>query len=175
MTYAFTLTDIIPAEPRTIYDTWLDSRGHTAMTGGKAKMSNKLGADVSAWDGYIFGKNVVLEPGKRIVQTWRTTRFTEADPDSKITVTLVAVDDGTELTLHHAGVPDEHKGYENGGWQTHYFDPMKKYFGEAKHAKQKSAKRRPKRKPAKAEAKKARTIKKRAKAKKRKSAKRRRR
>ena len=40
MTYAFTLTDVIPASPQAIYDAWLDSRGHTAMTGSKAKMSS---------------------------------------------------------------------------------------------------------------------------------------
>ena len=33
MAFAFTLTDIIPATPGQIYDAWLDSRGHTAMTG----------------------------------------------------------------------------------------------------------------------------------------------
>ena len=27
-----------------------------------------------------------LEPGKRIVQSWRTTNFADADPDSRITV-----------------------------------------------------------------------------------------
>jgi len=27
-------------------------------------------------------------------------------------------------------VPDGHTGYQNGGWETHYFQPMKKYFGK---------------------------------------------
>ncbi len=161
MTYAFTLIDIIPASPETVYAAWLDSRGHTAMTGIKAKMSNKLGEEVSAWDGYIWGKNLVLEPGRRIVQSWRTTKFSDHDPDSKISVTLVPVEGGTQITLHHAGVPDGQTSYENGGWQDNYFEPMKRYFGnsrppkkskpakKSKSIKRKSAKRRPKRKPAK--------------------------
>src|ERR1700730_3317909 len=143
MTYAFTLTDVIPASPQAIYDAWLDSRGHTAMTGSKAKMSNKLGDEVSAWDGYIRGKNVVLEPGKRIVQTWRTRKFTDVDPDSKITLTFAPVEGGTQITLDHSGVPDGHTSYEQGGWQKSYFEPMKKYFGKSKMAKRKSARRRP--------------------------------
>jgi uncharacterized protein YndB with AHSA1/START domain len=73
MTYQFTLTDVIPASPETIYDAWLDSRGHTAMTGGKAKMSKRVGGKLSTWDGYISGQNIELVPGKRIVQSWRTT------------------------------------------------------------------------------------------------------
>jgi activator of HSP90 ATPase len=168
MTYAFTLTDIIPASSSTIYDAWLDTRGHTAMTGGKAKMSNRLGEKVSAWNGYISGKNLVLEPGKRIVQTWRTTNFTDQDPDSKIAVTLTPVEGGTQVTLYHSDVPDGQTSYEKGGWQSHYFEPMKKYFGTSRPAKKpnpakrKSAKRRtPKRKTAKAKTKKRKSAKRR--------------
>jgi activator of HSP90 ATPase len=160
MTYAFTLIDIIPASPRAIYDAWLDSRGHTAMTGSKAKMSNKLGTEVSAWDGYIWGKNLVLEPGKRIVQTWRTTKFADEDPDSKIMVTFAPTEGGTLVTLHHSGVPDGQTSYENSGWQDNYFEPMKKYFGKSKPAKRKPARRRPqKRKTTKRKTAKAKTIK----------------
>ena len=91
MTYRFRLTDVIPARPRQIYDAWLDSRGHRAITGGKARQSAMVGATVTAWDGYITGKNLELVPGKRIVQSWRTTKFTDAHKDSRITVTLKAV------------------------------------------------------------------------------------
>ena len=128
MTYRFKLTATIPASPRQIYDAWLDSRRHRAMTGGKAKQSAKIGAPVTAWDGYISGKNLELVPGRRIVQSWRTTKFTDAHKDSRITVTLKAVKDGTRITLAHVGVPDGQTSYQRGGWQSHYFEPMKKYF-----------------------------------------------
>jgi activator of HSP90 ATPase len=146
MSYGFTLIDVIPAAPEAIYDAWLSSRGHSAMTGGKATQSAKVGAAVSAWDGYISGRNLALAPGKRIVQSWRTTRFANQDPDSRITVTLAAVKGGTRVTLRHANVPDGHTSYQEGGWQSHYFEPMKKYFAKktkprAKRAKQKTAKR----------------------------------
>jgi len=146
MAYAFKLSDIVPAPPRAIYDAWLDSRGHTAMTGSAANASRTIGGAFTAWGGYIRGKNLDLDPGKRIVQLWRTTRFTDTDTDSIITVTLTAVEGGTRVTLVHSNVPDGHTGYENGGWRDHYFEPMKRYF--AKHgakaapaAKPKSSKR----------------------------------
>ena len=44
MSYDFTLSAVIPASPRAIYDAWLDSRGHGAMTGSAARMSAKPGA-----------------------------------------------------------------------------------------------------------------------------------
>jgi uncharacterized protein YndB with AHSA1/START domain len=130
MSYEFALTEIIPATPQAIYDAWLDSDGHTAMTGGKAEISAKPGAGYTAWDGYISGKNLELMPGRRIVQSWRTTQFPEGHGDSKITVTLTPAEGGTLLKLVHSDVPDGQTSYEKGGWQTHYFEPMKKYFSK---------------------------------------------
>jgi activator of HSP90 ATPase len=129
MAFLFTLTDIIPAEPRQIYDAWLDSRGHSAMTGSAAEAAATEGAPFTAWGGYISGRNLTLEPGRRIVQAWRTTRFTADDPDSRIEVLLEPAGEDTRLTLHHTNVPDGHTGYKDGGWQEHYFEPMKRYFG----------------------------------------------
>jgi activator of HSP90 ATPase len=129
MSYDFALSALIPATPKAIYDAWLDSRGHSQMTGGEAEMSTTIGDSFSAWDGYISGKNLELVPHASIVQSWRTTRFTEQDADSKITVTLAPATGGTILTIAHSNVPDGHTGYEQGGWQTHYFVPMQKYFG----------------------------------------------
>jgi uncharacterized protein YndB with AHSA1/START domain len=132
MTYDFKLTCKLPASPETVYDAWLDSRAHSAMTGAPAKMSKTVGADVSAWDGYITGKNIELVRGERIVQSWRTSQFTDADPDSVITVTLTPLENGARLTLDHAKVPDGQTSYEKGGWEENYFNPMKDYFAKSK-------------------------------------------
>jgi uncharacterized protein YndB with AHSA1/START domain len=128
MPYSFKLTAIIPASAQDIYDTWLDSRGHSDMTGGKASMWAEIGADVSAWDGYISGRNLELVPGERIVQSWRTREFRDDHEDSVITVTLATAAGGTLLTLVHSNVPDGQTSYEQGGWQEHYFQPMQDYF-----------------------------------------------
>jgi uncharacterized protein YndB with AHSA1/START domain len=129
MSYRFTLSDTIPATPQAIYDAWLDSRGHSQMTGGNAEASSQVGGTFTAWDGYISGTNLALVPGECIVQSWRTTNFADDQPDSRITVTLTPVPTGTRLTLLHEIVPEDHPGYEHGGWQDHYFTPMKAYFG----------------------------------------------
>ena len=116
-----------------IYNAWLSSDGHAAMTGSKAAAtSSAVGASFTVWDGYITGKNLALEPGQRIVQSWRTTKFTDGDPDSKIEVTLARADGGTRVSVRHSGVPDGHTSYRDGGWQRSYFDPMKAYFAKKK-------------------------------------------
>jgi len=128
MPYDYTLTAVIPASAREVYDAWLDSLAHSEMTGGRANMSAEIGAEFSAWDGYITGRNLQLVPGERIVQSWRTTKFPEDHEDSTITVTLEEGDAGTLLTLSHSNVPEGHLGYEQGGWQKSYFEPMIAYF-----------------------------------------------
>jgi uncharacterized protein YndB with AHSA1/START domain len=159
MTYSFTLTAIIPAPPQVVYDSWLDSRAHSSMTGGKATQSNRVGDAVTAWDNYINGRNVALAPGTRIVQTWRTTKFTEEHEDSTITVTLDPIPGGTRLTLDHSNVPDDQTSYEQGGWQKSYFEPMQRYFmtmikvdAISAGAKKKVAKKPAKKSPAKKKA-----------------------
>lgn len=137
MSYDFELSSTIPATPQAVYQAWLDSAAHSAMTGGEAEASSQLGAPHSAWDGYITGKNLELGPGMRIVQTWRTSRFAVDDPDSTITVVLTPVKTGTKLTLTHRGVPDGQTSYQKHGWRDHYFEPMKAYFA-AQRASEKS-------------------------------------
>jgi activator of HSP90 ATPase len=129
MPYSFTLVSTIPTTPEAIFDAWLDSAGHSAMTGAKATASDKVGADFTAWDGYIWGKNIELARGERIVQSWRTAQFSDADSDSILTVTLAPAEGETKLTLVHSNAPDDYKGYEDGGWEDNYFAPMKEYFG----------------------------------------------
>ena len=128
MPYAFELHCTLPASPREVYDAWLSSETHGEMTGGEAAMSDRIGADVSAWDGYITGRNIELTPGARIVQSWRTSEFAESDPDSLIELTLAPDPEGCRLTLRHSNAPDDQTSYERGGWRDNYFEPMRAYF-----------------------------------------------
>jgi activator of HSP90 ATPase len=126
MTYEFTLTIRLSATPQQIFDSWLSAEGHTAMTGGVAHVTPHIGDDFDAWDGYITGRNIQLEPDKRIVQTWRTRHFLPQDADSLIEVLLEPDGDATKLTLNHSNVPADQKSYEESGWQKHYFEPMQR-------------------------------------------------
>lgn len=131
MSFEFSVSDTIPATPQQIYDAWLSSDGHAGMTGTKeASATATVGTKFTVWDGYITGRNLELEPDKRIMQSWRTTKFTEQDPDSKIEVTLANVRGGTRVTIKHTDVPDGHTSYRDGGWQRSYFEPMKVYFSK---------------------------------------------
>ena len=128
MKNGFTLSEIIPAKPAEIYEAWLSSEGHTALTGSPAKVEGNVGGKFSAWDGYIFGTTLELTPNQRIVQTWRTTEFPGDAPDSRVEVLLEEVSRGTKLTLIHSDMPEDQVDSYRQGWEDFYFKPMKEYF-----------------------------------------------
>lgn len=123
----FEVSEIFPADPEELYNAWLDSEVHSAMTGGRAFMSFVVGDTFTAWDGYIKGKNLLLESGKRIRQSWRTTEFMAVDPDSLLEITFEPVNNGTLMTIRHSNLPDHGMQYQQ-GWRDAYFGPMKAYF-----------------------------------------------
>ena len=125
----FTLNIKINATAEQIYSAWLSGAGHTAMTGGRATASDKVGGQFTAWDGYIEGQNMILEPFTRILQSWRTSQFLEDEKDSKIEILLNEINGQTELTLIHTNVPESGEHYIK-GWDNHYFQPMKNYFSQ---------------------------------------------
>jgi uncharacterized protein YndB with AHSA1/START domain len=106
---------------------WLDSEEHTAMTGFRTEISDEVVTPFSAGDGYIEGVNLELEPGKRILQHWRTTDFGEDDEDSLLEILFDAVDEGTRITIRHSHLPADGMQYKQ-GWVDWYFTPMQAYF-----------------------------------------------
>lgn len=111
-----------------LFQAWLDSEIHSKMTGGEAKCGTAVGDSFSAWDGYIWGKNIEIIENLKIVQSWRTTEFEEEDEDSLLTLTFIGKGNTTELKLVHTNIPEGQTQYE-AGWVNHYFDPMEEYFG----------------------------------------------
>ena len=128
MSISFEISATLPSDPESVYAAWLDSAKHSAMTGGAAEVSDKVGESFTAWDGYISGKNIELLPGKRIVQAWRTVEFSEDEPDSQLEINFETHDAGTLITIRHNNLPLHGEQYEQ-GWVDNYFEPMKDYFG----------------------------------------------
>jgi activator of HSP90 ATPase len=104
-------------------------RGACGNNGRSAGTGFASGSDAfTAWGDYIDGRNIALEPGRRVVQAWRTAEFATFDPDSQIELLLEPVAGGTKVKLTQTNVPDGHRTYRE-GWQMHYLDTMKAYFG----------------------------------------------
>ena len=120
----------IPASPAEVYDAFLDAKKHSAFTGVKATGSPKVGGKITAWDGYISGRNLKLVKGKRIVQEWITTDWSEGYPASRLDLTFSKKGNGTELTMVHSKVPADLASSFATGWKNHYWTLLAKYFEE---------------------------------------------
>lgn len=132
-TEAISLTTFIPVSPQQLYQAWLNSDEHSRMTGGAATCQPMVGGRFTAWDDYVQGMNVVLEPGKRIVQSWRSADFPQEAEDSRLELVFEAIAGGTMLELRHTEIPEGQGDDYKEGWQEHYFAPMKVYFLTADH------------------------------------------
>lgn len=126
------LSVLLDASPEEIYRAWLSSDDHSEFTGGEAKIDAQVGGKFTAWDGYIVGSTLELQPYSRIVQAWRTTEFPENSPDSRLELNFEPVDGQTRLILIHSDIPAGQEEEYKQGWLDYYFEPMEKYFSSVK-------------------------------------------
>jgi activator of HSP90 ATPase len=119
---------ILTASPEAIYEAFTDPRKHTEFTGSKATGKVKVCGKFTAWDGYIFGRYLEFEKGKRLVQEWQTTEWPDGYPPSKFELTFNPVPEGTEVSMVHSDIPLEQKDELADGWKDFYWKPLKKYF-----------------------------------------------
>lgn len=123
------LSRFLPAPPLRIYDAWLDAADHAAMTGARATVeSREVGGRFTAWDGYIDGSHVALEPGLRIVQSWRSDDFPADALDSLVEVLLAPEGEGSRITIRHADVPAGQGPGLLEAWDEYYLVPMERFF-----------------------------------------------
>ena len=119
---------IIPASPKEVYDAYTDPKKHSAFTESKATGKPVVGGKFTAWDGYIFGKYLELDDGKRVVQEWSSTDFPKGYGPSRLELSFNKVPKGTELVMVHSNIPEEQADETADGWVEWYWDPLKKYF-----------------------------------------------
>ena len=112
--------------PHEVYEMLMDAKKHTAFTGAKAKINNKVGGKFSAYDGYCDGVNLELVPDKKIVQTWRASDWPEGHY-STATYELTKVKGGTKLSFTQKDVPEDQYADIKQGWIEFYWDKMKEY------------------------------------------------
>jgi len=124
------------ATPGEIYELIMDPKKHSAFTGTKVKMSNKINGKFAVFDGYCHGYNIELKEGKKIVQAWH---FAEKGwPDdhfSTCTFSFSKVAGGTQLSFTQKEVPEKNYDSLKSGWKEFYWEPMKKHLNASSSGK----------------------------------------
>ena len=127
-TDAIRVSSVIQASPDRIYKAWMSSEGHSKMTGSTATVEPRIGGKHSAWDGYIQGEILELEPNKRIVMGWRSSEFPAGSLPSRLEVDLEREGKATRVTIVHTEIPTGQGAQYEAGWNDFYFKPMTAHF-----------------------------------------------
>jgi uncharacterized protein YndB with AHSA1/START domain len=127
---ALRVTSTIPVAPTTLYFAWLDSAHHTSMTGSPAKVEPVVGAKYSTCNGYVTGKLVILDLGRRIVMSWRTTDFPRDAADSRVEVHFETLGLSTRILVLHTDIPEGQGESNRVLWNEKYITPMRVYFSK---------------------------------------------
>jgi len=121
----------LAAPPKDVYAMYLDPELHANITGGAVTIAAREGAAFLAFEGALSGRILHLDPGRRIVQTWRSNMFRKTDVDSILVLTLLPHGrNGTLLDLQQLDVPGQDYAGISHGWELYYFAPWREYLGK---------------------------------------------
>ena len=133
----FSITRIVPATPKRLFEAWLDDREHGDMTGSRATVDASAGGPVSLLDGAVLGRIAYLEPYHRIVHELDEAEAWKAGGVTRVEIRLATgtayggignpQDDGTTIILRHTGV-EPGGAFSADWWEARYFRPMDAYF-----------------------------------------------
>jgi activator of HSP90 ATPase len=125
-------TRYIAVPPDELYDAYLNDETQAKFTGAQASCERFVGGSFTAWNGYIRGKNVRLENGRRIIQEWVTTEWPNGYGPSLLEFTFHPKGRGTEVRMKQSHVPTDQAKYYQKGWDEFYWRPMKSFFKKHK-------------------------------------------
>jgi activator of HSP90 ATPase len=116
------------ASPAALFELYADSKKHSAVIGARAVVSRRAGGRFSAFNGGLVGRNLLVSPGRLIVQTWRSKGWKKSDPDSILVLAFGDAPGGGRVDMVHANVPDRDSATIRSGWVKHYWKPWRVYL-----------------------------------------------
>lgn len=116
---------LLPAPPEEVYLGLTKAQSIQLWTGAEVEFEEEVGTEFSFWDGDIVGKNLELEPGKKIVQQWY---FGEENEPSIVTIKLHPDKKGTSLEFVQTNIPDEDFEEFTEGINEHYLGGLADFF-----------------------------------------------
>jgi activator of HSP90 ATPase len=118
---------VLKTSPQRIYKLLLDSKQFSAVTGRPAEIDPLPGGAFSTFGKLIEGRNIELVPNQRIVQAWRPAAW-EPGLYSIVRFELKPRNSETTIVLDHTGFPEGDYAHLEWGWNSHYWQPLKKVF-----------------------------------------------
>lgn len=115
------------ASPQAVYEALIDPRKHAAFSGGRARLTAKVGGRFSHYDDSLTGVVVHLERNRRIVLAWRASGWPKGHY-SIAQFVIRKVPGGSRLEFSQFGIPESDFEDISSGWKLYYWQPMKEYL-----------------------------------------------
>ena len=146
-TVAYSLSRLLPAPPRAVFEAWTTPTGLASWFGPEEYAVPPDRAVMDAQQGGSWGLTLVAPDGtettlggevrevdhpRRLVLTTGDPANTAGDAASVVTLQLVAADGGTSMHFHQAGVntTSEHAEQARQGWLL-FFDRLERHLRPA--------------------------------------------
>ena len=119
---------VLPASADRLWSMYLDPEAHSAFTGFAVTIASEPGSKFEAFEGQLSGQILHVVESHLIVQSWRSTKFGEDDPDSTLILTFTDEGNQGRIDLVHLDVPDHDLDGVTEGWGKHYWTPWHEYL-----------------------------------------------
>ena len=121
-------TVVLPVTAESLYAMYMDPAVHAEITGGAALISTEPGSTFSAFDGTLSGTTRAVVAPRLIVQSWRSRKFHDTDPDSTLILAFSPHGENGRIDLVHLDVPTHDYDGVNQGWEIYYWTPWRAYL-----------------------------------------------
>ena len=117
------------AKAAELFDIFVNPKKHSAIHGGATtKISDKEGDHFSLLNGNLKGRNLLIVPGRMIVQAWRGNVWEKDDLDSVLSLVFSDNRTGAQIEMVHAFTPNQFTEL----WNEIYWQPMKEFVKQGK-------------------------------------------
>jgi hypothetical protein len=121
----------LPAPVVDLFEMYLDPVAHAAITGFPVTVGAERGAPFHAFNKQLSGQMLSIVRPHLIVQSWRSVKFHDDDPDSTLILSFRPEPSDARqghIDLVHLDVPDHDFRDVTEGWHKHYWNPWRTYL-----------------------------------------------
>jgi activator of HSP90 ATPase len=119
---------VLPAPADHLFEMYIDPAKHAAITGAPVVINVASASPFQAFNGALTGAILRVIPQRLVIQSWRSFKFNDGDPDSTLILAFSPEGTNGRIDLVHLDVPAHNYQGVIEGWETHYWGPWRRYL-----------------------------------------------
>ena len=119
---------VLPASAESLFVMYTDLAPRVNSETTFVAISVEPGSPFRAFNGALTGATLRIIPQRLVIQSWRSTKFNDGDPDSTLILAFTPEATNGRIDLVHLDVPAHNYQSVVEGWETHYWGPWRRYL-----------------------------------------------